>query len=193
MGVSNQDLEVKADRMTLRRIRRLPADMTGTTRKCLDTGKNGIVVDTLADERTIIRSFIPIVKNDSGFAHAFELTLFLDLHEKMLRMGGLSRESGGSARPTDPGRLSRPRRPKERIHGDRDPRRGWRAASRPFRGSASAKVRRALVSSHTYGKESPTNQSLQVNVGLMCSNGSYVTMSVFPHNHLHVTRVGGAW
>jgi GAF domain-containing protein len=69
----------------------LPADTAGIVRKCLDTGKNGLVVGTPGDERTIIWSFIPIVKNDSVFAHAFELTLFLDLHDEMRRMGGVSR------------------------------------------------------------------------------------------------------
>ena len=94
----------------------LPADTAGIVRKCLETGKNGIVVDRLADERTIIWSFIPIVKNDSVFAHAFELTLFLDLHEEMRRMGVLSRQHRGRTRSNDPGWIAMPRRSKERVH-----------------------------------------------------------------------------
>src|SRR2546425_373227 len=94
----------------------LPADTAGIVRKCLDTGKNGIVVDRLADERTIIWSFIPIVKNDSVFAHAFELTLFLDLHDEMRRMGGLSPRHRGRKHPSNPGSISMPRRSKERVH-----------------------------------------------------------------------------
>ena len=94
----------------------LPADTAGIVRKCLETGKNGIVVDRLADERTIIWSFIPIVKNDSVFAHAFDLTLFLDLHDEMRRMGGLSRQHRGRKHSNDPGWIAMPRRSKERVH-----------------------------------------------------------------------------
>ncbi len=94
----------------------LPADTAGIVRKCMFTGKNGIVVDTLADERTIIWSFIPIVKNDSVFAHAFELTLFLNLHEEMRRMGGVSRQPRAGQRATGSGRISRSRPVKERVH-----------------------------------------------------------------------------
>jgi hypothetical protein len=94
----------------------LPTDTAGIVRKCLKTGQNGIVVDTIAGDRTIIWSFIPIVRNDSVFAHAFELTLFLNLHDEMRRMGGLSRDPRGSGRSSGPGRISRPRRLKERVH-----------------------------------------------------------------------------
>jgi hypothetical protein len=94
----------------------LPADTAGLVRKCLDTGKNGLVVGTPGDDRTVIWSFIPIVKNDSVFAHAFELTLFLDLHEEMRRIGAVSRTSRGGARAPGP-RVGFRRRPsKERVH-----------------------------------------------------------------------------
>jgi GAF domain-containing protein len=94
----------------------LPADTTGIVRKCLDTGKNGLVVGTPGEDRTIIWSFIPIVKNDSVFAHAFELTLFLDLHEEMRRMGIVSRRPRGDLRAPGPRGGSRRRTVKERVH-----------------------------------------------------------------------------
>jgi GAF domain-containing protein len=94
----------------------LPRDTAGIVRKSLETGKNGIVVDTIGGDRTIIWSFIPIVKNDSVFAHAFELTLFLDLHDEMRRMSGRSRRPRDGARSSGPGRTLRPRRPKESVH-----------------------------------------------------------------------------
>jgi len=94
----------------------LPANVAGIVRKCLDTGKNGLVVGTPGDDRTVIWSFIPIVKNDSVFAHAFELTLFLDLHEEMRRIGAVSRTSRGGQRAPGP-RVGSGRRPsKERVH-----------------------------------------------------------------------------
>lgn len=94
----------------------LPKDTLGIVRKCLETRTNGVVVDALADGRTIIWSFIPILKNDSVFAHAFELTLFLNLTEEMRRIGALSRE-----RPEEPGSAGSTRvivrpRGKERVH-----------------------------------------------------------------------------
>jgi len=94
----------------------LPADTTGIVKKCLDTGRNGVVLSVPADERTIIWSFIPIVRNDSVFVHAFELTLFLDLHDELRRMGGMSRRPR-AVRPAA-GRRGGPRRRqvKERVH-----------------------------------------------------------------------------
>jgi PAS domain-containing protein len=93
----------------------LPRDTTGVVRKCLDTRTNGIVVDTPAEGRTIIWSFIPIVRNDAVFAHAFELTLFLDMHDEMRRLGALSRERPGEARSGGSARnIVRPG--KERVH-----------------------------------------------------------------------------
>jgi len=94
----------------------LPADTTGIVRKCLETGKNGLVVGKPGDDRTIIWSFIPIVKNDSVFAHAFELTLFLDLHEEMRRVGGVSQRSRGDLRAPGPRGGSWRRPVKERVH-----------------------------------------------------------------------------
>jgi len=94
----------------------LPADTAGIVRKCLDTGKNGLVVGTPGDDRTVIWSFIPIVKNDSVFAHAFELTLFLDLHEEMRRIGAVSRRSRGGARAHGLRGGSGRRPSKERVH-----------------------------------------------------------------------------
>jgi len=94
----------------------LPADTTGLVRKCLTSGQNGIVVDRIADERTIIWSFIPIVKNDTVFAHAFELTLFLDLHEELRQMGMMSSRRRVKDRAAGPAIVSRPRRSKERVH-----------------------------------------------------------------------------
>ena len=94
----------------------LPADTAGIVRKCLDTGKNGLVVGTPGDDRTVIWSFIPIVKNDSVFAHAFELTLFLDLHEEMRRIGAVSRRARGGARAPGLRGGSGCRPSKERVH-----------------------------------------------------------------------------
>jgi len=94
----------------------LPANTVGVVRKCMESGTNGIVVDRLADERTIIWSFIPIVKNDTVFAHAFELTLFLDLHEELRQMGALTPKRGDRDRPAGPAPIPRPRRSKERVH-----------------------------------------------------------------------------
>lgn len=94
----------------------LPADTAGIVRRCLETGKNGIVVDTLEDQRTVIWSFIPIVKNDSVFAHAFELTLFLNLHAEMRRLRGVPHQPGAGPRPAASRKTSRKRPPGERVH-----------------------------------------------------------------------------
>ena len=94
----------------------LPPDTAGIVRRCLDTGRNGIVVGTVGEGRTIIWSFIPIVKNDSVFAHAFELTLFLDLHDEMRKMGLVSGPAHGARRLLGPVRGPRRRAVKERVH-----------------------------------------------------------------------------
>ncbi|MBI1950498.1 MAG: hypothetical protein HYS34_03960 [Acidobacteria bacterium] len=94
----------------------LPADTAGIVRRCLETGKNGIVVDTIEDQRTIIWSFIPIVKNASVFAHAFELTLFLNLHDEMRRLGGVPHQPGAGPRPAGSRKTSRPRPSRGCVH-----------------------------------------------------------------------------
>jgi GAF domain-containing protein len=94
----------------------LPPDTAGIVKRCLESGKNGIVVDTLEDQRTIIWSFIPIVKNNSVFAHAFELTLFLDLQASLRGLGGVRHEPATGSRLSRPGRLSRKPPSNERVH-----------------------------------------------------------------------------
>jgi hypothetical protein len=82
----------------------------------MESGKNGIVVDSLEDGRTIIWSFIPIVKNNSVFAHAFELTLFLNLHAEMHGLGSGSHEPGSGPRPIRSRKQSRKPPSSERVH-----------------------------------------------------------------------------
>jgi hypothetical protein len=96
-------------------IRILPRDTAGAVRKCLVTGKNGIVMDTPGQDRTLVWSFIPIPKSNSVFAQAFELTLFLDLHEEL-------RGSRATFRPARP--EPRPKAPGGRAHRARL--QGWR-------------------------------------------------------------------
>jgi GAF domain-containing protein len=94
----------------------LPKDIPGIVSRCLISGQNGLVVDKLADERTIIWSFIPIVRNNTVFAHAFELTLFLNLHDELRRMGVVvdrSQRGNGSPRSR---RATRARGSKESVH-----------------------------------------------------------------------------
>jgi GAF domain-containing protein len=94
----------------------LPADTAGVVKRCIETGKNGVVIGTIGEGRTVIWSFIPIVKNDSVFAHAFELTLFLDLHDEMRRMGMVPERTHGTQPPSIHVRSRRRRTVKEVIH-----------------------------------------------------------------------------
>lgn len=67
----------------------LPADTVDIVRRCTATGKNGLVFDTVGGEnRTISWSFIPIPSSDAVYAHAFELSLFMDLREELYRQTG---------------------------------------------------------------------------------------------------------
>ncbi len=76
----------------------LPADTVNIVRKCLATGKNGLIFDTVEGEhRTISWSFIPILPGGTVFAHAFELSLFMALQDELRRMrrpSGLRPPSG---------------------------------------------------------------------------------------------------
>jgi GAF domain-containing protein len=76
----------------------LPADTVNIVRKCLATGKNGLIFDTIDGEhRTISWSFIPILPGGTVFAHAFELSLFMALQDELRRMrrpSGLRPPSG---------------------------------------------------------------------------------------------------
>jgi len=94
----------------------LPKDTAGIVSKCLISGQAGLVVDKPADDRTIIWSFIPIVKNSTVFAHAFELTLFLDLHDELREMGFVVDRTKRRNRPARSRHGPTARGPKEPVH-----------------------------------------------------------------------------
>ena len=75
----------------------LPRDTTDLVKTCLATGRNGLIFDSIGGDRTIVWSFVPIVRSASVFARAFELSLFLNLHEEMKDRGGRARSPGPSA------------------------------------------------------------------------------------------------
>ena len=81
----------------------LPRDTTDLVKTCLATGRNGLIFDSIGD-RTIVWSFVPIVRSASVFARAFELSLFLNLHEEMKDRGGRARSPGPSGELKTPGR-----------------------------------------------------------------------------------------
>lgn len=93
----------------------LPRDVPGIVSKCLISGQAGLVVDKPADDRTVIWSFIPIVRNSTVFAHAFELTLFLDLHDELREMGFVVDRAQRRGRPPRNRRILS-RGPKEPVH-----------------------------------------------------------------------------
>ena len=82
----------------------LPRDSTYLVKTCLATGRNGLIFDSIGGDRTIVWSFVPIVRSASVFARAFELSLFLNLHEEMKDRGGRARSPGPSGELKTPGR-----------------------------------------------------------------------------------------
>ncbi len=82
----------------------LPRDAAAIVRGCLATGRNGLIVDSVGGDRTIVWSFIPIVRSAAVFARAFELSLFLNLHEELRGWGGKTLSPRATAKSRTPGR-----------------------------------------------------------------------------------------
>jgi hypothetical protein len=83
----------------------LPADTPGLVRKCLETGLNGIVMETTGSDRTISWAFIPVAYRGVVLAYAVEISFLLTLESEMRRLHLLDPPPS----PPDPAR--RPRRP----------------------------------------------------------------------------------
>ncbi len=82
----------------------LPRDAAGIVRKCLATGRNGLIVDSIGGDRTLVWTFVPIVRNDAVFARAFELSLFLNLQEELRGRRGTASSPRSAADSRMPGR-----------------------------------------------------------------------------------------
>jgi GAF domain-containing protein len=77
----------------------LPADTPGLVRKCLDTGLNGIVMETTGGDRTVSWAFIPVANRGLVLAYAVEISFLLTLEEEMRRMHLLDPPRGRPPRP----------------------------------------------------------------------------------------------
>jgi len=64
----------------------LPADTPGLVKKCLETGLNGIVMETSGGERTISWAFIPVAYRGVVLAYAVEISFLLTLEAEMRRL-----------------------------------------------------------------------------------------------------------
>jgi GAF domain-containing protein len=64
----------------------LPADTPGLVRRCLETGLNGIVMETTGGDRTISWAFIPVAHRGVVLAYAVEISFLLTLESEMRRL-----------------------------------------------------------------------------------------------------------
>ena len=85
----------------------LPADTPGLVQKCLQTGMNGIVMETSGGDRTISWAFIPVAHRGVVLAYAVEISFLLTLESEMRRLHML--DPPGS----QPDTTRRPRKPTE--------------------------------------------------------------------------------
>lgn len=67
----------------------LPADTEGIVRKCLDTGINGIVMETTGADRTVSWAFIPVARKGIVLAYAVEISFLLTLEAELRRLNML--------------------------------------------------------------------------------------------------------
>ncbi len=64
----------------------LPADTPGLVKKCLQTGLNGIVMESSGGDRTISWAFIPVAYRGVVLAYAVEISFLLTLEAEMRRL-----------------------------------------------------------------------------------------------------------
>ena len=87
----------------------LPADTPGIIRKCLETGINGIVMETTGADRTVSWAFIPVANKRVVLAYAVEISFLLTLEAELRRLNML-----------DPPRGRKPGRPRGAKKGSED-------------------------------------------------------------------------
>jgi GAF domain-containing protein len=87
----------------------LPVDTKGIIRKCLETGVNGIVMETTGAGRTVSWAFIPVAAKRVVLAYAVEISFLLTLEAELRRLHML-----------DPPRGRKPGRPRGAKKGSGD-------------------------------------------------------------------------